>query len=68
MIIAVANLISPGLGLGATSFQWSTVVPEVEWSLTLTGQLERKHSIESCLLYTSPSPRDATLSRMPSSA
>ena len=26
-----------------------------------------KH-LESCLLYTSPSPRDATLSRMPSSA
>ena len=25
-------------------------------------------SAESCLLYTSPSPRDATLSRMPSSA
>ena len=25
-------------------------------------------SVESCLLYTSPSPRDATLSRMPSSA
>ena len=25
-------------------------------------------SIHSCLLYTSPSPRDATLSRMPSSA
>ena len=25
-------------------------------------------SIELCLLYTSPSPRDATLSRMPSSA
>ena len=25
-------------------------------------------SIEDCLLYTSPSPRDATLSRMPSSA
>ena len=24
--------------------------------------------IRSCLLYTSPSPRDATLSRMPSSA
>ena len=24
--------------------------------------------IEHCLLYTSPSPRDATLSRMPSSA
>ena len=25
-------------------------------------------SVDSCLLYTSPSPRDATLSRMPSSA
>ena len=25
-------------------------------------------NIKSCLLYTSPSPRDATLSRMPSSA
>ena len=27
-----------------------------------------KHVVEACLLYTSPSPRDATLSRMPSSA
>ena len=25
-------------------------------------------SVRTCLLYTSPSPRDATLSRMPSSA
>ena len=32
--------------------------------LLLTGDLPSK----SCLLYTSPSPRDATLSRMPSSA
>ena len=30
--------------------------PEVTWQ------------VEPCLLYTSPSPRDATLSRMPSSA
>ena len=28
----------------------------------------RYHGVRSCLLYTSPSPRDATLSRMPSSA
>ena len=27
-----------------------------------------KNKLETCLLYTSPSPRDATLSRMPSSA
>ena len=26
------------------------------------------HGVDPCLLYTSPSPRDATLSRMPSSA
>ena len=26
------------------------------------------HVVDPCLLYTSPSPRDATLSRMPSSA
>ena len=31
----------------------------------LTG---RTHDRTGCLLYTSPSPRDATLSRMPSSA
>ena len=28
----------------------------------------RTHGVYACLLYTSPSPRDATLSRMPSSA
>ena len=31
-------------------------------------QLSAYFKIKSCLLYTSPSPRDATLSRMPSSA
>ena len=30
--------------------------------------LEVPQSVSICLLYTSPSPRDATLSRMPSSA
>ena len=34
-----------------------------------TGLIEKvRNSSISCLLYTSPSPRDATLSRMPSSA
>ena len=33
------------------------------------GVIERAHQVlDTCLLYTSPSPRDATLSRMPSSA
>ena len=30
--------------------------------------LETNNQADGCLLYTSPSPRDATLSRMPSSA
>ena len=32
------------------------------------GDLEYENFLNTCLLYTSPSPRDATLSRMPSSA
>ena len=32
------------------------------------GNLFSTYKLETCLLYTSPSPRDATLSRMPSSA
>ena len=32
------------------------------------GFIEKLSEIKDCLLYTSPSPRDATLSRMPSSA
>ena len=34
-------------------------------SLDVRGAIEE---VQACLLYTSPSPRDATLSRMPSSA
>ena len=34
----------------------------------LTGQQPGIGGAMTCLLYTSPSPRDATLSRMPSSA
>ena len=32
------------------------------------ARIDKKKKEDSCLLYTSPSPRDATLSRMPSSA
>ena len=34
----------------------------------LTLDVKPERVLTSCLLYTSPSPRDATLSRMPSSA
>ena len=30
--------------------------------------IDRDHRVEGCLLYTSPSPRDLSTSRMPSSA
>ena len=36
-----------------------------EWTIEVVGNKYRTHS---CLLYTSPSPRDGLLSRMPSSA
>ena len=48
--------------------KWAiTVTPDAlsDWG-TLEENYEGKRKI--CLLYTSPSPRDATLSRMPSSA
>ena len=37
-------------------------------SLTVEESFGYNAQTQSCLLYTSPSPRDATLSRMPSSA
>ena len=35
---------------------------------TPEGGLEYNDEVKACLLYTSPSPRDGLLSRMPSSA
>ena len=51
-----------------------------DWDFSIEGRVrqsmrmrtfadfEKSHGRFVCLLYTSPSPRDATLSRMPSSA
>ena len=42
---------------------------ELSGLIAVTAQkVSKKISRKGCLLYTSPSPRDATLSRMPSSA
>ena len=38
------------------------------WMGDISGNVEKVTNMILCLLYTSPSPRDATLSRMPSSA
>ena len=47
--------------IGERWFDWSTptTISERTWYFVFDN---------TCLLYTSPSPRDATLSRMPSSA
>ena len=45
----------------------SSLDVEMVCTIGIHSQCPRLHS-EDCLLYTSPSPRDATLSRMPSSA
>ena len=62
------DALKAALKLGADTHQmdtgwWSTV-------MKVPGQDKGWLSMvdKSCLLYTSPSPRDATLSRMPSSA
>ena len=48
-------------------FSWSTS-PAVWHGYDVSYQRHGFVGMQSCLLYTSPSPRDATLSRMPSSA
>ena len=57
----------PGITTAATPDGSGTLVN----TLTILALLEYNGTeveCEACLLYTSPSPRDATLSRMPSSA
>ena len=55
------------LDLGADDFDLGEIeIPGLtEMSDRLTAQLEK---LDVCLLYTSPSPRDLSTSRMPSSA
>ena len=55
--------------------QWSAIVPEIMLGLLALALLgaemalpKNKQTLIPCLLYTSPSPRDGLLSRMPSSA
>ena len=54
----------------------STIIPKLINNIMYDGKrgvaakivYDAIDKIKTCLLYTSPSPRDATLSRMPSSA
>ena len=52
-------------------WQWLAATSDIAvqiYEQTEAGEVLHDHVHNICLLYTSPSPRDATLSRMPSSA
>ena len=51
-------ILEAGTAAGAAIAEWGHTRLFSPW----------QHNLDACLLYTSPSPRDATLSRMPSSA
>ena len=48
--------------------EWLAGEPKVGSVIVQRGTSAESERAESCLLYTSPSPRDGLLSRMPSSA
>ena len=51
------------------SLEKIALIMEVDGHLKdLSHEITKDAKVRICLLYTSPSPRDATLSRMPSSA
>ena len=60
------TILEIGSGSGEHGIEFQKRFPEIIWQ-TSDPEMEYRKSI-SCLLYTSPSPRDGLLSRMPSSA
>ena len=60
---AKGDVVTPLKALYQDGFQLAMVTNDSEASAR-----QSLHDLGICLLYTSPSPRDATLSRMPSSA
>ena len=60
-----ANFVQTAAHYGSQVAHYANQIQKFEQQIT---QLQREYDSITCLLYTSPSPRDATLSRMPSSA
>ena len=73
----LTKILSDGLGTGVGGVD-NTSTSNTEGGAATTSVVQglakawflfdQRGSVLGCLLYTSPSPRDATLSRMPSSA
>ena len=66
MLISLRQLLDDAAeyGYGVPAFN----INNMEQGLAILKAADRVDAPVICLLYTSPSPRDATLSRMPSSA
>ena len=69
---ALLELADDHLILGHRLSEWCGHAPLLEEDLALPNMgldlIGTARSLYTCLLYTSPSPRDGLLSRMPSSA
>ena len=64
-------LVSDEVGLGKTLVARGVIAKTIDYLWDKVDRLDVVYVCSNgdiCLLYTSPSPRDATLSRMPSSA
>ena len=66
--ITIQQLLEAGVHLGHKTLRWNPKMKKY-----IFGKRDSIHIIDltqtlDCLLYTSPSPRDRTRSRMPSSA
>ena len=76
--VSAASLAAPGLDTVALTWEAATVLTHVtsqtsslerpEGSCCLESAMDDVIYLSICLLYTSPSPRDLSTSRMPSSA
>ena len=68
--LAILGPPGPGItpGWGTKCPTYLLPLPEVCYDTLTCFQVDFFTQYGACLLYTSPSPRDATLSRMPSSA
>ena len=66
-VVTFTSYIDSGFGLLGGEVQYLTAIL-IGIDITLAGLYWAMGSDNSCLLYTSPSPRDRTRSRMPSSA
>ena len=63
------NVFKPEKGLNEEIIRkMSEIKEEPEWMLDFRLKAYKRFLDKPCLLYTSPSPRDNTTSRMPSSA